>query len=370
MRLVRATDQDNDRLLHYYSGHPFPGDVRLKIQRMFNFFNQYRLQSDDYCTYMLLNESDEIEAVASLVFREAVIEGAKQTIGYATDLRVSTNRRAITTWAQHFLPILEDERKSRNCKYIFSTVARSQRQAYNAFIRPRNVRRPIPRYHLFRRFQLITLHGLWPFHSQPLPGIRVRSATENDIDRVALFILRQTEDSPLSYYTSVNDFANALERWRDLKIQNFLLAFDKNDRLIGCVAPWLAERIQRVYPMSYNSTANNMHDMLKLFSVFGVSHPLPNVGQEMPIRYLTHLYAENPDIFYSLLHAAYTLSGKNEFLLYPHFEGHLQSLPPRSFISAEMNFGYYCILSPSDPLPDFLKPRSLNVAPVFEPAFL
>jgi hypothetical protein len=370
MHLVRATDQDNDRLLHYYTQSPFPGAIRLEVRRMFNFFNQYRLQSDDFCTYMILNERDDIEAMASLVFRQAIVDGSPQTIGYATDLRVSPNRRAITSWATHFMPLLEEERKKRNCNYIFTAVARSQRQAYNAFIRPRNLRRHMPRYHLFRRFQLITLHGLWPFHAKPLTGIKIRSAKAGDLELIGKYIVEKTAPSPLHYFDTAQSFANSLFRWNDLQPENFILAFDRNDKLIGCVAPWTANRVQRIYPQNYGPAASNMIDMLRVLSWGGVAHPMPPVGQEFEVRYLTHLHADNPDIFYSLLFHAYQNSGKKEFLLYPHFDGELTTLPPRSFISAQTNFGLYTILSPADPIPDFLKPRSLEFAPEFEPAFL
>jgi hypothetical protein len=178
MELVNATDEDNERLLHYFAQMTMPGPIDIRSRRMFNFFNQYRIQTEDYVTCLLENEKKEIEAMASILFRPGKIDGVDEMIGYATDLRVSPTRRAILNWSQHFLPVLEAERESRNCRYIFSAVPHSQRQAYNAFIRPRNLRRRMPRYHLFRRLELVSIHGLWPFHDLPLSGIKVRTASE------------------------------------------------------------------------------------------------------------------------------------------------------------------------------------------------
>jgi hypothetical protein len=64
------------------------------------------------------------------------------------------------------------------------------------------------------------------------------------------------------------------------------------------------------------------------------------------------------------------MAGKKESLLYSYFEGDLMMQPPQSFISAEVPFGYYSILSPNDPAPNFLKPSLRQPAPVFEPAFI
>ncbi len=370
MRLIQATDQDNERLLLYFGQMTMPGSIDTRMRRMFNFFNQYRIQTDDYVTCILENDKQEIEAMASILFRSGIIDDSNETIGYATDLRVSPTRSAILNWSRHFLPVLEKERETRQCRYIFSAVPHAQRQAYNAFIRPRNLRRGMPRYHLFRRFERVSLHGLWPFHDLPLPGIKIRTASENDFEPLAEYILKKTAKRPLVYYTSALDFKKSLERWRDLYIENFLLAFDNADNIIGCTAPWSPERVQRTFPVKYDSSSSNFRDVLSLLSLLRMAHPLPKEGQEFELRHLTHLYADNPDVFYSLLYNAFRLCGKKEFLVYPHFEGELLSLPPRSFITDSTPYGLYCILSPNDPMPDFLKPRSFHTPPVFEPAFL
>ncbi len=370
LKLQLATEDDNERLIRYFEQSTIPGELRLRQRRMTNFFNQYRLQSDDIETYMLINEQDDIEALATLLFREAIVDGTRQTIGYATDLRVSPTRRAVLSWSQHFLPVVEKARKQRDCRFFFSVVAATQRQAYNAFIRPRTFRRRLPRYHLFRRLNLVSLHGLWPFHAAPLPGIRIRSATTNDIGALADYLIKKTSAQPVRYFEAADDFVKSLERWHDLDIGQFLLAFDKNDKLIGCVAPWSSERVQRVYVASYGPKAKNMQDLTRVLSWMGVAHAMPPEDGELEIRYLTHLHADNPDIFYSLLYHAYRNAGRKEVLVYAHFDYELTTLPPRSFLSAQMPFGLYCILSPLDPIPEFLRPKMVDVSPTFEPAFI
>jgi hypothetical protein len=148
------------------------------------------------------------------------------------------------------------------------------------------------------------------------------------------------------------------------------LAFDKANNLIGCVAPWSPERVQRFYVDSYEPNAKNLQDIAQVLSWFSIAHPLPAEENELELRFLTHLYADNPDIFYSLLYNAYQNSGKRETLLYAHFDGDLTSLPPRSFLSAELPYGFYCILSPQDPIPEFLRPKMTDTPPAFEPALI
>lgn len=370
MELVKANENDNDRLLHYFAKMSLPGPIHFRLRRMFNFFNQYRIQSDDFITYIMQNNENQVEALASLIFRNGFVDQTREVIGFATDLRVSPTRQAILHWSQKFFSALEEEKKKHNCRYVFSVVPHSQRQTYNTFIRPRNLRRGLPRYHLFRRFNLVTLHGLWPFHDLPLSGIRIRAATKDDFSPLAHYILSKIADRPLRYYDSPEGFRLNLERWRDLKIENFLIAFDRYNNIIGCIAPWSSERVQRITPLAYDDKAQNFREILRVLSWFRIAHPISKVNHEFEFRHLTHLYADNPDIFYSLLYNAFQQSGKNEFLVYPHFAGELLTLPPRSFITAEIPYGLYCILSANDPVPDFLKPRSLQTPPVFESAFI
>lgn len=370
MRLVKATDLDNEQLLHFFSQSKIPGSIDLRFRRMFNFFNQYRIQTEDYVTYMLLNKKDEIEAMASILFREAWLAGEKQVIGYATDLRVSPSRRAVMEWSKHFLPVLETERSQRNCAYTFSVLAHSQRQAYNALIRPRNVRRKLPRYYQYRKFELITLHGLWPFHAKPLPGIKVRKATAGDTDRLAAYLVGKAKLKPLHSYETEEEFHQVLDRWRDLYIENFLLAEDSAGNIIGATASWSPAQVQRVYALAYSPQIKNLKDVLKLMSFLGIAHPLPQEGQELPIRHLSFLNANNPDILFSLLYSAFQLTNKNEVLVYSHFQDDLLTKPPRPFICSRKQYGLYCVLSPSDPVPNFLRPSAFSVPPEFETALI
>jgi hypothetical protein len=370
VKLIKATDADNERLLHFFSQSRIDGSIELRFRRMFSFFNHYRLQTDDYVTYMLLNKKDEVEAMASLLFRPAVVNGEKEVVAYATDLRVSKSRRAIMEWSNHFLPILEKERAERNCRLTFSVLAHSQRQAYNALVRPRNLRRNLPRYYQFRKFELVTLHGLWPFHRKPLPGIRVRTATDNDLPRIAEYVVEKSAPRPLHYAASAGDVLKQIERWRDLNAENFFLAEDVRGELIGCVASWNASQIQRVYAHSYSAQVENLRDMLSVLRFVSPAHRLPAVGGELQMRHLSFLNANNPDIFYSLLYNAFLHAAPGEVLFYPHFQDHLLSKPPKSFISIRKQYGLYCILSPGDPVPSFLRPSTLAEPPLLETAWL
>ena len=77
MKLVRATDLNNDQLIEYFENTILPGPIDFQLKRIFNFFNQYKIQTDDYVTYTLLNDDSEIEAMVSLIFRKGFIDASQ-----------------------------------------------------------------------------------------------------------------------------------------------------------------------------------------------------------------------------------------------------------------------------------------------------
>lgn len=370
MQLVIASEADNDRILEFFSRASFPGDVEVRFRRMFNFFNHYRKQTNDFVTYLLLNDKNEIEAMATLLFRKAYIHGEEQTVGYATDLRVSGSRRATLHWSQHFLPVIETERQKRNCKYMFSIVARSQRQAYNALIRPRSLKRKLPRYHLFRTLQLVSVHGLWPLQPKPLKGIRVTQGQPEDFADVANYLVKSFAERPLHHLGSSEDFRSALENWQGLSMKDFLLARNSRNEILGCCALWSARQVQRYYALKYSQSGENFRQILFWLSFLFDMHRMPQSGSELLPVFMTFHQVDNPDVHDSLMHAAFKSIRKDEFLIYPHFNGDLKTLPPKAFITIKQRFGLFCLLSPNDPMPEFLRPTLLSPGPVFEPAWI
>jgi hypothetical protein len=370
LELIKATEKDGPLLSQFYFETEVPGPIHYKVKRVGSFFDHYRQQSEKFSTYFLKNPDGQIEASASFIFRPAVVDGKLQNIGYATDLRVSPTRRAVLTWSQHFLPVLEAERAAHDCQFVFTTVPESQKSAYNAFVRPRGLRREMPRYFLFRKFKIVSLHGLWPFHAKPLHGINVQHVKPTDWDALSQYIYSHAQRRPLHYFPTPESILENLKQWSTLNKNHFLLAKDRKDKIIGCLAPWNPKPVQELIVQNYDNPTKNLQDILRIFSMFRFSHALPKENSPLSLQFLTHNQADNPDIFYSLLYHAYMNSKKEDVLLYPHYQGELHTVPPRSFISGEMDQGFYCVLSPTDPIPDFLKPSSNYSAPMFEPAFI
>ena len=160
VKLTQAAETDNEEIKNFYNPQVIQGIFNYRIERPDSFFDQYRLYSDNFKTYLLRDDDGSIQAMASVVFRKGYINHQEQTIGYVTDLRVGNSRKAVIQWAQKFMPVLRKEMVKNECKYIFSILELFESQAFNALLRRRNRSNHLPRYHLFRRFNLIAIMGL------------------------------------------------------------------------------------------------------------------------------------------------------------------------------------------------------------------
>ncbi len=371
MKMIRAFEADGPNLAQYFHGTNLTGRVNLRLERKDSFFAHYKIQSDEYTTFMLVDEKKpgKIQAMVTMVFREAQIAGEKCKVAFVSDLRVSAKRNVILKWTQYLLPTLRDESLAHGCKHVFSVVNEWHGQAYNAFVRPRTIRRELPRYYLFRRFEAICLHGLWPFATPPLDTIQVRFARPNEFEKLAHYVGSKMGGKLLSFNFSAEQFKKNLSLRTKLQVEDFLLALDYNENIVGCTALWNPSNTQEFYSVNYDTKVATLKEALQFLSYFGMTRRLPDTGKTLNFVVMSYLLANNPDIFQSLLHKAFHAVTDDHFLIYPHFEGSLLTQPPKSFIHSQFRGGIYCVLPPEEAPPDFLKPRIIAEAPEFDLAF-
>lgn len=370
MNLEVASEEDSEAILRFYSSQLESGYFDYQTLRKGSFFDPYKHFSDDSVTYILKDNDNTVHAVATLTFRDGFLNGEPQKIGYATDLQVSTNRKAILNWSNHFLPILIHERDKRNCKYVFTVVTKAHPQAYNAFVRPRSPKRKLPRYHLFRRFQLVSLHGRMPFAPEPLSTIATAPATDSDLESLAEYIVSKTRELPLHYTESTEEWIRHFRKLDDLKISDFIISRDSMKNIIGCTLPWSPDKYGQVIVHAYKGKALSLHQTLKFFSLLGLTRKLPNPVAQFQFRYLTHFYFDNPDIFNALMRTSWNLHPQEQFLTYCHFKDNYRTRLPKSYIKSKIDCGLYCLMAPEDPVPDFLKLAQIGPPPEFEPFLL
>ncbi|MGE9746096.1 hypothetical protein [Bdellovibrio bacteriovorus] len=374
MRLEIAKPEDSKALVEFYKSFPLNGPVEIRIDRERDFFAPYSVQSDQHLTYQLKTDENKIEGMASFVVRDVWLDGKVSTVAFGRDLRISSNRRAILEWSQHFLPVMNEVSQTLGNKYLFSVMSMADVQALNAFVRPRSMKRPLPNYHLFRRFNMVSVHGRLPWASNPLPHLRLRRGSAQNVDALIYYITQKSRQRDLATTWDETSFMEKLERWKGLKLEDFIIAFDKNENIVGCVAPWSAGGMQEFIPMQYSLRGHNFRQFLKFGKMLGWTRTLTKPYSRLKIeaglnfKYLNFLFADNGDIFESLLWKAFDDAKENEFLVYTQTRTEFIYRRPRNWISAKMPFGVYLLIPPDAEVPSFMHPSNEKPAEI-EPFF-
>lgn len=368
-----ASLSDSLKLSDFFKSFPIPGHVAIQIDRKENFFEPYKIQGEMPLTYVLKDPTtQEIHGMASFVCQEVSIQNKIVRISFGRDLRIAPNRKAIISWSDHFLPTMKEVQKTHQSEYCFSILNQNEIKAMNAFVRPRQMKRPMPRYFLYRKFNLISVHGKFPWASNPLPHLEIRRGSPLLEADLIEYLCEKGKSRDLAQVFNQESFYEKLVRWKGLRLEDFLIAFDNKGKIVGCTAPWSAGGIEDMIPLQYSIVGHNFRQFLKFGSLFGwtrkLTKPISRLKHEAPLvfKYLTFLNADNEDIFETLLWHAYEMANKNEFLVYTQIKSDRHLRRPFNWITAKNPFNLYAMLSPNEEIPEFLRPsndRTIEIEP-------
>lgn len=362
MILERASLTHQEELTHFFEQFSLSSIIDMKVRRPQGFFAPYKTLSDHYDTLILRDKNRKIQGTASLIFRDSIFEGQKQKIAFATDLRIEPSRKAILAWADHFLPTLRNTLQEQGVTSVFSIINTQDQAAVNTFVRPRSMKRAMPRYYLYRKFQMVSIHGRFPWAPEPVKGLTIQRAENRHLGPLLEYICNRAQYRAFSTVWDDHSFFDRLSRMKGLSIQDFWIAFDSREKIVGCLAPWSLGDLQEYCPLSYGLRAHNFRQFLKFGKFLGWTHPLTKplsrTGEEAPLKFkiLTNLYVDNEDVFDSLVGAAFDHSAKDEFLIYTHCNLDIRLNPPQGWVTASHPYGLYAVVPPEVEIPSFLHP--------------
>lgn len=363
MRLELAQMSHNEELLEFYSRFPLENYMQLKLDRGRDFFKYYTIQTDQFVTYILRDEKDNaIAGLVSFMIEVVQIDGKTVRIAWSRDLRISPDRKAILSWSEHTKDVFAEIRKIFSVDYFMTSLNMNEVVALNTFIRPRIQRRFMPRYFLYRKFDLVSLHGQFPFTRPPNSKLKIRRGNPNQADLYLSYLLKKNQDYAFSLYTNKENFLEMMDRWSSLSWEDFFIAFDAKDNIVGMMSSWSSAGVQDFIPLRYSLRAHNFRQFLKFGKLFQWSRTLTKpyhrikIEASLNFRSLNHIYVDHPDVFHSLLWKAFDEARDNEFLVYARDRKSIHLKPPLGWISAEQTYGVYCTALPDEETPPFLHP--------------
>ncbi len=348
LKLRQATPADSKRLNDFFTSIPTHGAIEIKIGREEHFFSFYQRLGLPYRTY-LIEDGDEILGTASFLVRELKFNERVLRMAQACDLRISPNRKAILSWSSFFQPLLEEIRKNEQCDGFITSINQTESQAMNAFIRPKLKRTQQPLYSLARSYNLVSIHGFYPWSTKPNQNITVRAYRSSDKEALVTYlnsVVKHFDFIPAELTENVSDYINRslLYSW-----SQFIIAFDSEGKMIGCVQPISSSLLQDYMPQDYDPQAHNFRQFLKVaqWLRFGrrLTKPFSRTQKQeaLHFRLLHFLSANHPEVLKSLINECYRTSKQNEFLIYAYEKNDFRKRPPRGSVFAEIPYGLYSI---------------------------
>ncbi len=351
LKLREANFSDSKSLNSFFTSVPISGSIEIKIAREEQFFSFYQRLNLPYKTF-ILEDGDEILGTASFLIRELQFQDKTLKIAQACDLRIAPNRKAILSWSKFFLPLIEDIRIKENCDAFITSINHTETQAMNAFIRPKMRRPEQPAYSLSRKYNLISIHGNYPWQSGLNKNISVRAYNSSDKEQLTQFISARLKNYCFVPTALATDLTNYIQRSFLYSWSQFLIAFSADKQIVGCAQPISSSLLQDYLPQDYNQQAHNFRQFLKVAQWLRLGRRLTKPysrskqQQALHFRMLHFFLYDHAEVQKSLLHAAFSTSKQNEFLVYAAEKDDYTKRPPKGAIFAEVPYGLYNIETP------------------------
>jgi hypothetical protein len=350
LSLKEAGIEDSKKLSEFFTSIPLRGEIDIKIQREQHFFSFYQRTGMRYKTYIFEDEN-EILGTATFLMRNLHFRNRSLRLAQACDLRISSNRKAILSWSKYFQPILERLRYEEKCDGFITSINQTESQSLNAFIRPKQKRVHQPQYALARSYNLVSIHGFYPFRNGPNKNIEVRPYKPSDKAKLVDYIMKNGQKSDYIPVELLANVAEYIDRSLLYSWSQFIIAFDSEQNIVGCAQPISSSLLQDYLPQDYSPQSTNLRQFLKFAQFLGFGRRLTRPfsrshrQEALSFRLLHFLLSEHQEVFNALIRACYKTSSQNEFLIYAHEISDFKKRPPKGSIFSEIPYGLYSIES-------------------------
>ena len=303
--LVRlATDADNDALIELAAACPMQGDLALRIDRAPDFFALNRLEGDRCRVGVVDGERGRPIACVATAERRAWVHARPVTIVYAGDLKVHPayrDTRAADS-LERFVGETARETAGESTPILLTVLAGNTSMERRA-----SGPRGLPRLHRFATLRSLAIPLLWRREVAGSGDVRVEYATDRDVEEIAAL---WTAVAPTRQFCTALD-AETLARWIDaapgLAIEDYLLARDRQGKLLGFVGMWDQRAMKTLRVLRYSPALSVLRGVVSALAPFVGATPPPATGEPMYHASAVHLCVpvDRADVLRALVLAGY-----------------------------------------------------------------
>jgi len=279
--------------------------LSVRFERGPDYFALHEAHSPDHVTWIVTRRGS-IVSIASVVVRSAYVDRCIRTVAYFADLRQARGRGLAGIWRTVANAVVDEIRREFGATHAYCSILRNNRLA-RASILESQIGKGLGFGHL-RGYRTVSIVGRLPWARRRKRRIEIRWATAGDSEALRKFVDAQSRDLQFAPVFDLRTWQRRTEDWPDFGIGSFLIATDLRRRIVGCLAPWDASRINRIVIDALPFRAEILRRAVNAAS-FVTRRPRISVGpsSHLPDVSLTHLHVEDrdPDVFAELLRVAF-----------------------------------------------------------------
>jgi len=249
--------------------------------------------------------SPHIFGCGSIITRDAWVNGEKNQVGYACDLRIESKYRRGKIFPTGLDAFVNYVSQDSGVDVMYFAMLSDNTRAKQAFFSPSDYRKDQPIVKTMTPYNMVSIQFTG---SMAKPNNRVSRAKHGDIDELIHFIATKEKQRQFGFVFDDTLLNQRLAHWPDFSLEDFYIVRDRNNRIVACAAPWNNESsIRRSRVVNYK---NEMRVLRRLYDaeakLRGFS-PLPNVGDCFHFASLTHCTVkdDNPAFLNDLLKGIY-----------------------------------------------------------------
>tara|TARA_Y100001954_G_scaffold62087_2_gene67608 strand:- start:4 stop:1182 length:1179 start_codon:yes stop_codon:yes gene_type:complete len=333
-RVSLATEEDNKEILSFFSTLPMEGTkTAISYDRKPDFFKFLSFCGPLFFVFLVrLKKEAGICGVGTLVLRPGFIKGEKKWVGYLGDLRIQPGPRASVIWRKFYGDLVEHAHlieEFGGCEFFYTSILRENQKAMNALVY--NKKNPFQYFPLVQ-YKMVNIllrhpgHYLTNIFKKRIEGVKFSRGSMEDKDAITEFLRNQNRERSFGFcFEEKFDELNfRIERWNNLLLENFILARDSKNKIVGLTLLWTPSPSKKI-------KIDRLQPFLKLyFQLQKVFKKSPKEGGELEVLYLNFLELkgslpkdQKSMLFTSMIEYIYGLPISKDYhaLSYCAFEG-------------------------------------------------
>jgi hypothetical protein len=287
LRYRWATQDDNEKILKLIKATPQQGLVKLNFEREPDFFaGSYVTSQKPHIAIAEDKETDSIEAISSVGFREVFVNGEPRDVSYGNDLRLSEKSRGGRT-------LLKLYRQSRclvdDSDFGQTVILDGNDLSTNTIAAGRA---GMPNYYPYGKLTTYIISTVFDFASNN-PDVSIRRANKSDIPAMqALF----DAEAPSKQFYPRYDFSliGTDPYYRDIAIEDYFLA-EREGELVGITGSWKQKKFKQTIIIDYPKWMNLIRPFYNLFCKCFGGFVLPDRGATVDYLNLHTVVTKNND---------------------------------------------------------------------------